>query len=241
MSGRNNPYRNGRGGRGRGGARNAGDRSKPMHPPNLSGREIGMFYRDRARKSDDFQQNYAPILKVPEELLDQIQQKLNTSGVNSSNEDVSKEFEQHFAHVLETDFNTFVGRFKTTSFPETEKQILLDNYFAEQLKEMESSALYKERLIKRKELPVYDKKTDILRAISENNVILISGDTGCGKTTQVPQFILDDLISSNNGSKCNIVCTQPRRISAVTIAERVAWERCENIGRSVGYTIRMES
>lgn len=63
---------------------------------------------------------------------------------------------------------------------------------------------------------------------------------GCGKTTQVPQFILDDALEAGNGSITRIVCTQPRRISAISIAERVAVERAESLGKSVGYQIRLE-
>lgn len=63
---------------------------------------------------------------------------------------------------------------------------------------------------------------------------------GCGKTTQVAQFILDDFIKKGKGSQCKIVCTQPRRISAISVAERVASERNENLGRSVGFQIRLE-
>lgn len=51
---------------------------------------------------------------------------------------------------------------------------------------------------------------------------MISGETGCGKTTQVPQFLLDDAIRAGRGAEVNIVCTQPRRISAIGVAERVA-------------------
>lgn len=64
---------------------------------------------------------------------------------------------------------------------------------------------------------------------------------GCGKTTQVAQFILDDYILRDEGSVCRILCTQPRRISATSVAERVASERDEQIGTvSVGYQIRLE-
>ena len=63
---------------------------------------------------------------------------------------------------------------------------------------------------------------------------------GCGKTTQVAQFILDDQIFKGNGSITNILCTQPRRISAVSVAERVAAERGERLGESVGFHIRLE-
>lgn len=55
------------------------------------------------------------------------------------------------------------------------------------------------------------------------------------------QFILDDYIASGQGAWCNVCITQPRRISAVSVSERVASERCEMIGQSVGYSVRFES
>lgn len=58
----------------------------------------------------------------------------------------------------------------------------------------------------------------------------MSGETGCGKSTQVPQFLLDD---PGMGPGCKIVCTQPRRISAIAVAERIAEERGESIGGTV--------
>ena len=64
---------------------------------------------------------------------------------------------------------------------------------------------------------------------------------GCGKSTQVPQFILEQAISAGKGGACNIVCTQPRRISAIGLAERVAAERLESCGDVVGYSVRLES
>jgi ATP-dependent RNA helicase A len=58
---------------------------------------------------------------------------------------------------------------------------------------------------------------------------------------QVCQYILDEAISSGHGAECNIVITQPRRISAITVAERVAVERGESIGESVGYSVRFDT
>jgi ATP-dependent RNA helicase DHX36 len=81
----------------------------------------------------------------------------------------------------------------------------------------------------------------LLSAIRQNQVTVISGDTGCGKTTQVPQLVLDDLIMNNRGAEANIIVTQPRRISAIGVSERIAAERCEKIGQTVGYSIRLES
>ncbi len=72
----------------------------------------------------------------------------------------------------------------------------------------------------RKKLPVYKKRDEIVRTILENNVVMITGETGCGKTTQVAQYILEDCIKNKVGSTTNIIVTQPRRISAISVANR---------------------
>ncbi|XP_047960360.1 DExH-box ATP-dependent RNA helicase DExH7, chloroplastic isoform X2 [Salvia hispanica] len=104
---------------------------------------------------------------------------------------------------------------------------------------------YKVMLQARSGLPIAELKDDILHLLEENNVVVISGETGCGKTTQVPQFILDHMIEAGLGGQCNIICTQPRRIAAVSVAERVANERCESYPGSddslVGYQVRLDS
>ncbi|CAB3258411.1 unnamed protein product [Arctia plantaginis] len=105
----------------------------------------------------------------------------------------------------------------------------------------QNSTLYQESLREREQLPVFAMRSTIMEAINENPVIIIRGNTGCGKTTQVCQFILDDYIASGQGAWANIFVTQPRRISAVSVAERVANERCEDLGNSVGYSVRFES
>lgn len=62
-----------------------------------------------------------------------------------------------------------------------------------------------------------------------------------GKTTQLPQLVLDDMIQNCMGADANIIVTQPRRISAIGVADRIAAERCEKVGQTVGYSIRLES
>lgn len=62
-----------------------------------------------------------------------------------------------------------------------------------------------------------------------------------GKTTQIAQFILEDYVASGQGALCNVAVTQPRRISAVSVAERIAYERSEMLGESIGYSVRFES
>lgn len=90
-------------------------------------------------------------------------------------------------------------------------------------------------------------KRELLQSILTNllsltiQVLVVSGETGSGKTTQLPQFILDEEISNLRGAECNIICTQPRRISAISVAARVSSERGEELGESVGYQIRLEA
>ncbi|KAJ7897125.1 P-loop containing nucleoside triphosphate hydrolase protein [Mycena olivaceomarginata] len=98
---------------------------------------------------------------------------------------------------------------------------------------------YKEMLTLRQKLPAFSAKDEFLSLLDKNRVVVVVGETGCGKTTQLPQFILDSLIMSNHGSTASIVVTQPRRLSAISVAARVSSERIED--GSVGYAIRGES
>ncbi|CAM0882887.1 unnamed protein product [Alopecurus aequalis] len=91
----------------------------------------------------------------------------------------------------------------------------------------------------RSKLPISSFKEHICSTLENHQVVLISGETGCGKTTQVPQYILDHVWGK--GESCKIICTQPRRISAVSVAERISAERGESVGDTVGYKIRLES
>ncbi|XP_073334572.1 3'-5' RNA helicase YTHDC2 isoform X1 [Pagrus major] len=88
-------------------------------------------------------------------------------------------------------------------------------------------------------LPVHERQGEIVQLIRENRVVLVVGETGSGKTTQIPQFLLDEC--SRNNEPCRIFCTQPRRLAAIAVAERVAAERGESVGQTVGYHIRLES
>ncbi|XP_066149688.1 3'-5' RNA helicase YTHDC2-like isoform X1 [Euwallacea fornicatus] len=91
----------------------------------------------------------------------------------------------------------------------------------------------------RENLPIFEKRRNILDCIESNRVIILSSETGSGKTTQVPQYIMEE--ASLRKQPCKIICTQPRRISTVAAAERVSYERDELVGASVGYHIRLES
>lgn len=112
---------------------------------------------------------------------------------------------------------------------------------------LQSTPKYQRLLKERQQLPVFKHRASIVETLKRHRVVVVAGETGSGKSTQVPHFLLEDLLLNDCGArKCNIVCTQPRRISAVSLATRV----CEELGCDggpggrnslCGYQIRMES
>jgi len=93
----------------------------------------------------------------------------------------------------------------------------------------------------RSSLPAWQLRDAVVSAVQQHQVVIISGETGSGKSTQSVQFILDAMIEDQLGDVANIICTQPRRISALGLADRVSDERCGRVGQEVGYAIRGES
>ncbi|KAK6623572.1 hypothetical protein RUM43_009424 [Polyplax serrata] len=88
----------------------------------------------------------------------------------------------------------------------------------------------------RQSLPVFNARQKLVSLVEKYDVLIIIGETGCGKTTQIPQFIYEERL---NGSKI-IGVTQPRRVAATTLSARVAEEMGTAIGETVGYSIRFE-
>lgn len=88
------------------------------------------------------------------------------------------------------------------------------------------------------ELPVDSYRESLLAAVTSSRVVVIAGETGCGKTTRIPRFLLEGCVRSGDGAKCNILVTQPRRISAVSVAQRVAQEMGPALRHCVGYQAR---
>ncbi|KAL9030487.1 MAG: hypothetical protein Q9196_001405 [Gyalolechia fulgens] len=88
----------------------------------------------------------------------------------------------------------------------------------------------------RESLPVYKFRKQLLEAVKENQLMIVVGDTGSGKTTQLTQYLAEGGFA-NNGM---IGCTQPRRVAAMSVAKRVAEEVGCQLGQEVGYTIRFE-
>ncbi|KAL5495158.1 hypothetical protein ACEPAI_620 [Sanghuangporus weigelae] len=123
------------------------------------------------------------------------------------------------------------------------------DYSSEQLRAgflvRQSSLAYQEMLAQRNTLPIASYRNVIMEMLEMSQVVVLSGETGCGKSTQLPSFVLEDQLLK--GRHCKIVVTEPRRISAISLAQRVSRELGDPPGAVgtnsslVGYSIRLES
>ncbi|KAJ3733220.1 P-loop containing nucleoside triphosphate hydrolase protein [Lentinula guzmanii] len=100
------------------------------------------------------------------------------------------------------------------------------------------SAQYRRILETRHALPVFSQMDDFLELFSKNQIIVMVGETGAGKTTQIPQFVTYSDLPHTKGKL--VACTQPRRVAAMSVAQRVADEMDVQLGKQVGYSVRFE-
>lgn len=234
-------------GRGRGGRGGRG-----AHPHNLRGRDIGLFYAAKSRAkdaelfNDDDGSERKPLTaeerrvrKIVRNLRDERPQRLEMSN------EAILAFEAAIAAAGSSHGASGSGQ-PPRAKNSTPKRPRLDTGRKGSVSGPQNVPGSADRpipgplLSQRKKLPAWSMRAEVVAAVSSNQCVVVSGQTGCGKTTQVPQFILDDALASN-GKQANIICTQPRRISAVGVAERVADERGEPCGVTVGYRIRLDA
>ena len=90
----------------------------------------------------------------------------------------------------------------------------------------------------RRDLPVHAQRQEFLDMFQKTQILVFVGETGSGKTTQIPQFVLYDDLPQMQGKM--VACTQPRRVAAMSVAQRVAQELDVKLGEEVGYSIRFE-
>ncbi|KAK6332833.1 DEAH-box RNA helicase prp16 [Orbilia brochopaga] len=117
--------------------------------------------------------------------------------------------------------------------------VRVENKFADHLKKSEGASEFsRSRTLKeqREYLPAFAVREELLRVIRDNQVIIVIGETGSGKTTQLTQFLYED----GYGKQGMIGCTQPRRVAAMSVAKRVSEEMEVKLGSTVGYAIRFE-
>ncbi|WWD17179.1 hypothetical protein CI109_101617 [Kwoniella shandongensis] len=108
-----------------------------------------------------------------------------------------------------------------------------------------NSSAYQTMLQQRNSLPIASFRDQIISTLDSSQIMVLSGETGCGKSTQLPSFILEDQLAK--GKPCKIYVTEPRRISAISLAQRVSQELGDSAGQMgtnsslVGYSIRLEA
>ncbi|CAJ1072389.1 ATP-dependent RNA helicase DHX30 isoform X1 [Xyrichtys novacula] len=198
------------------------------------------YHREQVREAGE--RHRRPFsLEVPEYLEDQIREYLEQYPVDvevqrlweeeemKGQQTVTEEGEEEEEEDLVTDAITG-KRYKPLSVREAQQ---LNAYLKE---EWESA---NPRLSV--ELPVDGHRQRVVSAIQSSRVVVIDGETGCGKTTRIPRFLLEECVRGGEGAECNILVTQPRRISAVSVAHRVAQELGPALKHSVGYQVRLES
>jgi len=102
----------------------------------------------------------------------------------------------------------------------------------------EHSQKYFQILQTRRDLPVHKQRQEFLEKYHSTQILVFVGETGSGKTTQIPQYVVYDELPNLTGKL--VACTQPRRVAAMSVAQRVADEMDVNLGEEVGYSIRFE-
>ncbi|CAF1107721.1 unnamed protein product [Rotaria sordida] len=162
-------------------------------------------------------------------------------GSSSSSSELNKPRKRRFDDVVETDYfnnsNKSKDSNKISQLNETSNSNI--NRFTMQPYSQQYHELYK----KRRQLPVWEYKEAFMSTLQKNQVTVLVGETGSGKTTQIPQWCVDFALSlqiSNGQKRRGVACTQPRRVAAMSVAQRVANEIDVALGQEVGYSIRFE-
>ncbi|XP_012137254.2 putative ATP-dependent RNA helicase DHX34 isoform X1 [Megachile rotundata] len=170
-----------------------------------------------------------------------VQKKLNTpdTSIDFSLNDISVPKIYHKLHCinfkLSSNFNELFARVPPTETLTKNQLLRFQNIIILYLdfKQKEKFAKLKKLRESQTNLPVHQYKQEITETIKKERVVIIAGDTGCGKSTQVPQYLY-------SAGFQKIACTQPRRIACISLAKRVAFETLTENCNEVGYQIRFE-
>ena len=151
-----------------------------------------------------------------------------------------REIKRHLLRSSEDDPNNNSPSKPSSSSSSVTSDIINSNNGGEWRREMKAQSVGKRTTLsineQRRSLPIYALRQALLDAVHENQVMVVIGDTGSGKTTQLTQY-LDEEGYTRRGM---VGCTQPRRVAAMSVARRVAEEMGSRVGGEVGYTIRFE-
>ncbi|KAM6104774.1 LOW QUALITY PROTEIN: ATP-dependent RNA helicase DHX29-like [Pterocles gutturalis] len=192
-------------------------------------RDVWLEWRDIEKKKEE--ENKIQINKPRDNFIAKLLNKLKQQQQQLQSEDqpkVSEGPEDCWENLVsDEDFSSL--SLKASDTDDLEPSRIL-------FKKLRSSSGYQRLLKERQELPVFKHRYSIVETLKKHRVVVVAGETGSGKSTQVPRFLLEDLLLDEGSNKCNIVCTQPRRISAVSLATRVS----EELGCQL-HSLRIES
>ncbi|GMI13900.1 hypothetical protein TrVE_jg109 [Triparma verrucosa] len=186
---------------------------------------------DKGKKEGGFNMRYKEdkLEKSEQELWEESQTA--KASHNSKKKNDGNEYELVFEDVIE-----FVNTEKKKAKNKKGEEIEGSGETQELLKEDKTMSEYDKIQISRKNLPVYAYREEFLSALKDHQVLILVGETGSGKTTQIPQYLHE----SGYTSYGKVACTQPRRVAAMSVAARVSVEMGVELGKEVGYSIRFE-
>lgn len=144
------------------------------------------------------------------------------------------------SRVRETDYELVFDESQEIKYMRDGPPVDLEKYRLESmLDEAEKKAKSIEET--RKSLPIYKFKDQFLSAMVDHQAIVLVGETGSGKTTQIPQYLKEaGYCKGPDGERRMVACTQPRRVAAMSVAARVAQEMSVRLGNEVGYSVRFD-
>ncbi|XP_005171140.1 ATP-dependent RNA helicase DHX30 isoform X2 [Danio rerio] len=197
------------------------------------------YHQDQVREAGE--RHRQPCrMQIPEQLELRIQQYLSQYPVEAEVQKLWDE-EEHQSSSISTAADDYDEDEFITDAITSKPYRALEPKEAEHLSQRLLSMWKRVGPARGAELPVDAHKESILEAVRSSQVVVISGETGCGKTTRIPRFLLEDGVLRGEGAECNVLVTQPRRISAVSVAQRVAHEIGPALQHCVGYQVRLES
>jgi ATP-dependent RNA helicase DHX29 len=170
-----------------------------------------------------------------------IQSKQGDAAITSGKVPTTMEESRDTFPELDKDWEDFAGKDDIAENMAQVTPTKLGYQLQQDFTKRQATHEYQQMLSQRQNLPVTAYRYQFLEAVDKHSVVILQADTGAGKSTQAPQFLLEDALSKGKGDQVNIICTQPRRVAAVSLAERIADETCVNLGDQVGFQIRMES
>lgn len=202
-------------------------------PPFLAGSEDSLLLQVRNRTSRNLGPSVSPVLDPASELA--IAARTGSFVVKDRKE--KKERAQQARDRSTGGKSALSSMLK----PSNEGETLLEKPASKSHEEERYT--FEEIQNQRKTLPAYAVREELMRMIAENQIVVVIGETGSGKTTQLAQFLSDAGYTKSinkDGSRLMVGCTQPRRVAAMSVAKRVSEEVGCKLGEDVGYSIRFE-